>query len=149
MIICGMLSELSNFCPRASAAEIGTPAAFVQGVQVVHVVIKLVEIGSEGANSPRFAVRNKGRSGRTSRTSRTTAWFIEDLPRRRSRSCGRISDSRIDIMRRQRSASPYDTIRPQHRHTVSRVTSKVTAPAMVRLATIAGKVPGDSTGLGS
>jgi hypothetical protein len=137
MIIRGMLSELSKFCPRSSAAEIGTAAALVQGVQVVRVVIELVEIGSDGAYSSLCAVPNKGRSGRTSRTPRTTAYFIQDLQRRRSRSRGRISDSRIDMMRLRRAALPDQTIRPQHHYIVSRVTLKVTAPAMVRSATTA------------
>jgi hypothetical protein len=140
MIIRNMLSALSRFCPRPSAAEIGAAARLVQGVQVVRVVIKLVEIGSDDGYSLLRVVPNRDHSGWTSRTSRTSSCFIEGLPRRRSRSRGRISDSRIDIMRQHAALPDHTTIRPQHRQTVSRVTPKVTAAAMVRSATTAAAV---------
>lgn len=85
MIVRSMLSELSKFCPRPSAGEIGIAAGLVQGVQVVRVVLELVEIGSDGAYGHSMPIPNNDHYGRTSRTSWTAACFIEHLPRRRSR----------------------------------------------------------------
>ena len=51
MIVRGDLSELSNFCPSPSARKNGMAARLVQGVQVVHVVIEFIEIGSDGDHS--------------------------------------------------------------------------------------------------